>query len=257
MRRASPRRGTRPAIRIRVRSAASCGSASPIARVDHLIDIELAAVRHRADRRRSGRRRTGRRRARPSSVVRVDDAIQVISSFVVVGQLVPARSAAGARGSGPRRAAPAGRARRARTQRLRIRSSSRSCAAASRSRSSTPRSASSLRLRSVRSRVTLAKPRRAAVGAAQRGDHDVGPEAGAVLADPPSLALHVPVLERARGASARARPLARSSLGVEGREVAADDLVGAVALEPLGAEVPAGDTCRRGRAGRSRSRPRC
>ena len=64
-------------------------------------------------------------------------------------------------------------------------------------------SSASARLRSVRSRVTLAKPRSRPVVVAQRGDDDVGPEARAVLAHAPAFVLEA-ALRRARPA-ARAR----------------------------------------------------
>ncbi len=50
-------------------------------------------------------------------------------------------------------------------------------------------SACSAARRSVRSRVTLPKPRSSPLVVVERGDDDVGPEAGAVLADAPALVL--------------------------------------------------------------------
>ena len=120
------------------------------------------------------------------------------------------------------------------------RSSSRRRLAASRSRSRMPRSASSLRLRSVRSRVTLAKPRWLPSGPCSDGDDDVGPEPGAVLPDPPALVPPAPGLER-RGQPRLGHARPPVFVGVEGREVPADDLVGPVALQLLRAEVPGRD----------------
>src|SRR5262249_34433817 len=68
-------------------------------------------------------------------------------------------------------------------------------------------------------------------------DDDVGPEAPAVLAEAPAQVLEATVARRdleLELALARANVL----LGVEGREVLADDLVGAPALDPLGGGVP-------------------
>ena len=74
----------------------------------------------------------------------------------------------------------------------------------------------------------------------QRDDHDVGPEAGAVLADPPAF-----VLEPAVGGGDLKLPvrLAGGDLlrGVEHREVPSDDLICSVALEALRARIPRGD----------------
>ena len=75
---------------------------------------------------------------------------------------------------------------------------------------------------------------------ADRGDDDVGPEAAAVLADPPALLLVAAVaqrqLELVLGVP-RLLDLGR----VEDAEVLTDDLVGGVALAALGSRVPAGD----------------
>src|SRR5581483_12466825 len=72
------------------------------------------------------------------------------------------------------------------------------------------------------------------------GDDDVRPEHRTVLADPPALLLVAPLadrdLELVLGVARRL-----CVLGVEGAEVAPDDLVGAIALHPLGTEVPRGD----------------
>src|SRR4051794_11468398 len=72
------------------------------------------------------------------------------------------------------------------------------------------------------------------------GDDDVGPEARAVLADAPALLLV------AAGGGRQAQLLGGMVaglvlVGVEQREVPADDLVGGVALDVLGARVPAHD----------------
>ena len=71
-------------------------------------------------------------------------------------------------------------------------------------------------------------------------DHDVRPEAGAVLADPPAFVLDAAILLRTAEQPPRLagrRVLRR----VEHGEIAADRFVSAVALRPLGAEVPGGD----------------
>ena len=74
----------------------------------------------------------------------------------------------------------------------------------------------------------------------QRGDHHVRPEPRAVLAHAPAF-----VLEAALGggeAQFRHRPAgAVGFLRVEAREMVADDLFGAVALDAFGAFVPADD----------------
>src|SRR3954462_2110309 len=77
----------------------------------------------------------------------------------------------------------------------------------------------------------------AALIVVQGSDDRVGPEAGAVLADPPAG-----VLDAAEGAGL-VEELERQAgpavlVGVEDREVLADDLVGGVALDGLGAGVP-------------------
>jgi hypothetical protein len=73
---------------------------------------------------------------------------------------------------------------------------------------------------------------------ADRVDHRQGPEPAAVLAQPPALAFEAAVAPRA--GERRLRHAARTVLGdVELREMPADDLVGAVALDALGAGVPA------------------
>ena len=71
----------------------------------------------------------------------------------------------------------------------------------------------------------------------ERGDDDVAPEPGAVLAHPPAG-----VLDAALVAGLRQQPEREAGapvvVGVEHREAAADGLVGGVALDLLGAEVP-------------------
>ena len=71
-------------------------------------------------------------------------------------------------------------------------------------------------------------------------DHDVGPEAGAVLALPPALGLEAAF---ALGDRQAARRLAAAAVlvGVEDREMLADDFVRPVALDALGAGVPVAD----------------
>jgi hypothetical protein len=71
-------------------------------------------------------------------------------------------------------------------------------------------------------------------------DDDVGPEAGAVLAHAPALGF---VAAFARGGAERAcRPaLDPVFLGIEARKMLAHDLVGLVALDALGADVPVAD----------------
>src|SRR6185312_2425494 len=74
----------------------------------------------------------------------------------------------------------------------------------------------------------------------QRGDDDVGPEARAVFAIAPAL-----LFVAALGLGATQLLLGMLALAVfvriEDREVLADDLVAAIALQALGADVPAGD----------------
>ena len=90
------------------------------------------------------------------------------------------------------------------------------------------------------SRVILAKPISSPSIVADRVDDDAGPEARAVLAHAPAFGLE-PSL--ARGGLERAARHARCPvlLGVEAREMLADDLVGAVALDALGAGIPVRD----------------
>src|SRR6185436_14102489 len=79
---------------------------------------------------------------------------------------------------------------------------------------------------------------------AKRGDHDVDEETRAVLAHAPPFLLEAAV---GRGDLQLALALATVSFGlrIKPREVLADDLVGAVALDALGAGVP-GDHPARG-----------
>ena len=134
-------------------------------------------------------------------------------------------------------------------------STSRSCAVASRSRARTPRSASSLRLRSVRSRVTLAKPR--CVPSAPRSD---------VITTfaqkrEPSL--------RTRHPSVSNRPFSNAA-DVAARDAVAHDPPACRSARSAGPGSRRRDSpsvvrrrgsswspCRPGRAGRSRSRTRC
>ncbi len=74
----------------------------------------------------------------------------------------------------------------------------------------------------------------------QRRNQDVRPEARPVASDSPPLVLCSPVRDRAAELSLRLA--CRHVLGgVEAREGLADDFVGAISLEPLGAGVPARD----------------
>jgi hypothetical protein len=76
------------------------------------------------------------------------------------------------------------------------------------------------------------------VRVAQRGDHHFRPEAAAVLAHAPAFAFEAPV---ARRVGERSLGLAGGAVfgRVEKREMPADDLGGAIALDALGAGVPA------------------
>src|SRR6185503_282487 len=71
-------------------------------------------------------------------------------------------------------------------------------------------------------------------------DHDVGPEQAAVLAHPPALGL---VAADLRGGVERARrqPGGAVALGIEAREVLADDLLAGIALDAPRPGVPARD----------------
>ena len=83
----------------------------------------------------------------------------------------------------------------------------------------------------------LREPDQSPVVIANGGDHHVGPETRAVLPDAPALVFEPAVARRSfQLPLALARP--DILLGIEAREVLADDLVGGVALEPLGARVP-------------------
>ena len=86
----------------------------------------------------------------------------------------------------------------------------------------------------------LGEAEQPALFVAQRGDDHVRPEARAILAYAPTLVLEAPL--GGRDLELVLRPAAVDRLaGVEGREVAADDLLGAVALEALRAGVPRHD----------------
>ena len=89
----------------------------------------------------------------------------------------------------------------------------------------------------------LRKAKQLAVRVADRVDDDVRPEQSAVLAHPPTLGLVAALLGR-RAERAVSRAGRAIGLGVEDRDVPADDLVGRVALDPLGAGVPADDLAR-------------
>src|SRR5437868_11221929 len=71
-----------------------------------------------------------------------------------------------------------------------------------------------------------------------RRNDDVGPEGRAVLAQPRPFVLEASLF--ARPAQLFLRPMSFARLrGVEDPEVFADDLVGTIALDALGARVPA------------------
>ena len=72
---------------------------------------------------------------------------------------------------------------------------------------------------------------------AHRGDDDVGPEQGAVLAHAPALVFERPGA-RCHLQFVRGQPAGQRLGRVEPGEMAADDLVGAIALEALRAGVP-------------------
>jgi len=78
------------------------------------------------------------------------------------------------------------------------------------------------------------------VGIDDARDHDVCPEAGAVLADPPAFVFDAAVVLRT---AEQAQRLAGGLVlrRIEDGEIAADRFIGPVALRPLGTEVPAGD----------------
>src|SRR5207302_2776475 len=74
------------------------------------------------------------------------------------------------------------------------------------------------------------------VRSAERGDHDVGPELRAVLADAPPL-----IGDAAHGRGPREQAIGLSVallIRVEDRNVPSDDLAGRVALEALGSWIP-------------------
>ena len=75
---------------------------------------------------------------------------------------------------------------------------------------------------------------------AQGRDDDIGPEAGAILANPPALVLHAPIPDRGREFRLRLAMIEVLG-GIEDREVPADDLLGLIALDPLGPGVPTDD----------------
>src|SRR5690606_37231220 len=75
---------------------------------------------------------------------------------------------------------------------------------------------------------------------AQRGDHDVGPEARAVLADAPAFVLETAF--HARDAELVLRPRGLDRLRrIEARQMRADDLVGFVARDLTGTGIPRRD----------------
>ncbi len=83
----------------------------------------------------------------------------------------------------------------------------------------------------------LRKSEQLAAVVAQRGDHHVRPEAGAVLAYAPALVFEAPLGRR--HAQLVIRPAAVDRVArIERREVPADDVLGAKALETLSAEIP-------------------
>ena len=84
----------------------------------------------------------------------------------------------------------------------------------------------------------LGKAEQRSRGIADRVDDDIGPEPGAVLADAPALAFEL-ALAGGGGQRAGRQPPAPILLGVETREVLAEDFLARVALEALGARVPA------------------
>src|SRR5262249_38261871 len=86
----------------------------------------------------------------------------------------------------------------------------------------------------------LGEPEVLALRIADRRDGDVGPEARAVLAHAPALLLAA-TFEAGPPQHLLGVATGPLRLLVEDGEMAADDLVGAVALEAGGAEVPAGE----------------
>ena len=92
-----------------------------------------------------------------------------------------------------------------------------------------------------------------AILAADGIDHHMRPEAGAVLAHPPAFAFEPPLSHRGFQRPLRHRPWP-ILLGIESREMLADDFIRGIALDALGAGVPVGDDAFRARACRSHSR---
>ena len=86
----------------------------------------------------------------------------------------------------------------------------------------------------------LGKAQQFAGRIADRIDHDAGPETGAILADAPALRLEPAFalggVERTGGEAGHA-----VFLRIEAGEILTHNLFGAVALEPFGTAVPAGD----------------
>ena len=84
-------------------------------------------------------------------------------------------------------------------------------------------------------------------------DHHMGPEAAAILADPPAFAFELAFAGRESPARAAADPGA-VFLGIEAGEMLADDFFGGIALEALGARDSSWSPRRRDRACRWRNR---
>src|SRR5581483_866625 len=72
----------------------------------------------------------------------------------------------------------------------------------------------------------------------QPGDHDIGPESRAVLSNAPSFILKPALFQSAPEITLRLS-VASIGLGIKGREVRPDNLVGPILLDPLRPEVPA------------------
>ncbi len=89
----------------------------------------------------------------------------------------------------------------------------------------------------------LGEAQQAARRIADGVDHDVGEEARAVLAQPPRLGLEA-TLAFGNGKAARRLSAHAILLGVEAREMLADDLGRLIALDALGAAVPVADDAR-------------
>ena len=84
----------------------------------------------------------------------------------------------------------------------------------------------------------LRETHQVAVATEDAADDHVGPEPAAVFAYPPALVLEAPLT----GGDLQLLCAAAGGLGrVEAREMLSDDLVGAVALDALGADVPGAD----------------